>query len=378
MSDRAKLRTRALREISRRESLFLLPAGAMTAGWLIGCGGDESTPGGVSETPMAGAGTPTAGTPSAGAPADGSGTAGTPATATAGASAGASGGAAGATGGAGSSATAAGAGGSTITAGSMAAPAAGGGGSAMPGAGAGGSMMSMAGTGGNNQGTAGPNVPWATGGTKSMQGGYPDPFEMGMLGTACRIYPSQTLGPCYAMMAPMVREDISDAMPGLPLRLSFLVVRSGCMPVADAEVDIWHSGFDGVYSAYATGTICNPGTASTQGKMFGRGIQKTNAMGRVDFSTIFPGWYRGRTIHIHFTVRVGGRATVTSQLYFEDSLANEIMAQGEYKARGQRDTTNMDDSTFRSGGAMPDQIVMMSAKRPDGVLHAWKVLSIGS
>jgi protocatechuate 3,4-dioxygenase beta subunit len=176
---------------------------------------------------------------------------------------------------------------------------------------------------------------------------------------------------------PMMRQDISDGMPGLPVRLSLLVVRGGCMPVADADVDIWHSGFDGVYSDYATHTICNPGTMSTQGKMFGRGVQRTNAMGRVDFNTIFPGWYRGRTIHIHFTVNVGGRATVTSQLYFEDALADEIVTQGDYSARGQRDTKNSADGVFRSGGATPEQIVMLTAKRPDGVLHAWKVLSIG-
>jgi hypothetical protein len=64
---------------------------------------------------------------------------------------------------------------------------------------------------------------WAGGGTKSMQGGYPDPF-MGSLGTACALFPAQTLGPCYAQM-PMTREDISEGMTGLPMRLSFLVVR---------------------------------------------------------------------------------------------------------------------------------------------------------
>lgn len=217
---------------------------------------------------------------------------------------------------------------------------------------------------------------WATGGTQSMQGNYPDPFAMGMAGAACMVFPSQTLGPCYAQM-PMMREDISDGMSGLPMRLSFLVVQgSACTPVPDAIVDIWHSGFDGIYSAYATGTICNPGSMNVQSQMFGRGIQMTNAMGRADFNTIFPGWYTGRTIHIHFTVRVGGRETKTSQLYFEDSLSDEILAQGEYAPRGRRDTTNANDGLFRSGGASSDAVVFSTAKRPDGVLHAWKVLTI--
>ena len=225
-------------------------------------------------------------------------------------------------------------------------------------------------------GVAGSGVTWAMGGTKSMTGGYPDPFTNGPTGTPCVLYPAQTLGPCYAAM-PATREDISDGVTGLPVRLSFLVVRSdGCTPVPDASVDIWHSGFDGIYSAFATGTVCNPSTMNVRSEMFCRGVQITNDQGRADFSTIFPGWYRGRTIHIHFTVSVNGRATITSQLYFEDALTDEILAQGEYAARGRRDTTNAGDSTFRSGGARPEQVLFTTAKRPDGVLHAWKALSI--
>jgi protocatechuate 3,4-dioxygenase beta subunit len=109
---------------------------------------------------------------------------------------------------------------------------------------------------------------------------------------------------------------------------------------------------------------------------FCRGYGTTNAEGRVDFSTIFPGWYSGRAVHIHFTIRIGGSAEVTSQLYFDDDLVTEIQAQGEYAARGMRSTINSADLTFRSGGASPEEVLMSTAKRPDGVLHAWKVLAI--
>jgi protocatechuate 3,4-dioxygenase beta subunit len=220
------------------------------------------------------------------------------------------------------------------------------------------------------------DVPWASGGTKSMQGNYPDPFTTGSMGAMCTLYPSQTLGPCYAQM-PATREDISDGVTGLPVRLSLLVVRSdGCTPIPNAIVDVWHSGFNGVYSAYATGTICTPGSENVLSQRYCRGLQVTDASGKANFSTIFPGWYTGRTIHIHFTVRLNGRDAVTSQLYFEDPLSDEILAQGEYAARGRRDTTNQNDSLFRSGGATPAQVVFSTAKRHDGVLHAWKVLSI--
>lgn len=242
-------------------------------------------------------------------------------------------------------------------------------------AGSGGSVaMVQAGAGGA---VATGNVMWASGGTKAMQGNYPDPFSAGMMGKACTLYPSQTIGPCYAD-GPMMRQDISDGLTGLPMRLSFLLVgKDGCAPISNATIDIWHSGSQGIYSAYATGTTCNPGMDDVKSKMFCRGVQTTNESGRVDFSSVFPGWYRGRTIHVHFTVRLNGKEAVTSQLYFDDALVDEILAQGEYKARGKRDTNNTKDGIFKSGGATADQVVMSTAKRADGVLHAWKVLAIG-
>jgi hypothetical protein len=42
-----------------------------------------------------------------------------------------------------------------------------------------------------------------------------------------------------------------------------------------------------------------------------------------------------------------------------------------------RDTTNTRDGIFSSGNATPAQVILEHAKRPDGILHAWKVLSIG-
>jgi protocatechuate 3,4-dioxygenase beta subunit len=221
------------------------------------------------------------------------------------------------------------------------------------------------------------DVPWATGGTKMVQdSNYPDPFGSDM--SMCTLYPEQTLGPCYAQ-GPMVRKDISDMLDGLPTRLSLLIVDRDCKPVPNANVDIWHAGSDGNYSAFAMtgmGMICNPTAMSTEGQMFGRGVQMSDEVGRVQFDTVFPGWYRGRTLHIHFTVRIGGQE-YTSQLYFEDELVDEILGQGYYEPRGMRDTNNMSDFIFTSGGATPDQVVMETAKRVDGSLHAWKVLALG-
>jgi protocatechuate 3,4-dioxygenase beta subunit len=271
-------------------------------------------------------------------------------------------GAAGAPGAAGSQASAAGASGAAMSGTGGAGGAAATAGAAAPTAGSGVTMMIPMG--------------WASGGTKSMKGGYPDPFATAPMGAMCVLYPSQTLGPCYSAM-PMMREDISSGTLGLPVRLSFLVVKNGCTPIPNATVDIWHSGYNGIYSAYATNTTCNPTTMDVKSENFCRGVQATDAMGRANFNTVFPGWYSGRAVHIHFTVRVNGTEEVTSQLYFEDDLVTEIQAQGEYKVRGMRSTLNAGDAIFRSGGAKPDQVIMETAKRADGVLHAWKVLSIG-
>jgi protocatechuate 3,4-dioxygenase beta subunit len=362
------------RSISRRDTLkvVLVPAGAaLTSHWLIGCSGDNKALGPQAAATAAGtsataplsqtsAGSPAA-SDAAGAPASASpANAGTRANAAIGGN---------------SSQPASGTGGNTSLAGAPA------GGSSSAGSSATGGAGGSSGAGGTlgaaGSGIAGPAVMWATGGTKSMHGNYPDPFTSGNPGTACKLYPTQTLGPCYAQM-PMMRSDISDGLGGLPMRLSFLLVKSnGCTPVPGATVDIWHSGSQGIYSAYATGTICNPGMMDVKALTFCRGVQTTDENGRCDFNTVFPGWYTRRTIHIHFTVRINGRESVTSQVYFEDALTDEILAQGDYKARGMRDTTNATDNTFKTGGATPDQILFSTAKRTDGALHAWKVLAIG-
>jgi protocatechuate 3,4-dioxygenase beta subunit len=353
------------RRISRRESLkvCLVPAGAIAGGWLIGCSKDGNAMNGQ----LAGASTAA---PSAGTTPGAAGNTSAVATTAAGSSATAAAGTTASTAAGSGAATRAGAGGSAPAtnggAGAGAGSSAANGGMGAP---AGGAAAPAAGSGSMAMG-------WASGGTKAMAGNYPDPFATAPTGAVCNLYPSQTLGPCYSAM-PGTRQDISDGMAGLPLRVSLLVVRKGCMPVANATVDIWHSGSDGIYSAYAMGSICNPGTMDVTKDMFCRGIQLTDEMGRVNFSTVFPGWYSGRAVHIHFTIRINGTEQVTSQLYFEDDLTTEIQAQGVYAARGMRSTTNTQDFTFSSGGATPEQVVFSTEKRADGALHAWKVLSIG-
>ena len=81
-----------------------------------------------------------------------------------------------------------------------------------------------------------------------------------------------------------------------------------------------------------------------------RGIQKTNAKGRARFRTVYPGWYRGRTVHIHVKVHVAGNVVHTGQLYFPDSLTDRVFRRRPYSRRPNRTTRNVDDFVFANGG----------------------------
>ena len=69
------------------------------------------------------------------------------------------------------------------------------------------------------------------------------------------------------------------------------------------------------------------------------------------FNTVYPGWYQGRTVHIHVLVHVGGNAVHTGQLFFDDALTDTVFARKPYSARGQRDQRNSDDSIYANGGS---------------------------
>jgi hypothetical protein len=155
----------------------------------------------------------------------------------------------------------------------------------------------------------------------------------------CVLTPELTEGPYYVPNE-KVRRDITDGKPGLPLLLKTTVVSaSTCKPLKRAAVDVWHCDASGVYSA-----------VEGEGGSFMRGIQYTDGSGLAVFTTIYPGWYRGRTVHIHVKVHVRGSVVHTGQLFFPDALTAKVYEQAPYSSRGGPDTTNADDSIFRNGG----------------------------
>lgn len=139
----------------------------------------------------------------------------------------------------------------------------------------------------------------------------------------CAITPELTEGPYYFDPA-LVRKDITEGKPGLAMDLKLQVVDENCQPLENARVDIWHCDASGVYSGYVNRT--DTGALSTQGETFLRGTQSTGSDGIAQFDTIYPGWYRGRTTHIHFKVFLSETSTMTGQIFFEDRLSDQVYA----------------------------------------------------
>ncbi|WP_426748759.1 protocatechuate 3,4-dioxygenase [Myxococcus faecalis] len=215
---------------------------------------------------------------------------------------------------------------------------------------------------------------WATGGTAAMSGTYADPFT-DESGTPCALTCAATLGPCYAQT--LVRKDISEGHDGLPVRLAFRILDDQCRPIQGASVDIWHAAPEGLYSGEDASTFCTSDDPSATSARWFRGVQVTDADGRCDFDTCFPGWYSSRTVHIHFTVRLGEAEYVTSQLFFDDALNDDIINhQPLYDTRGPRDTTNANDNVVSAESV--NDYLFQTARQDDGALLAWKTLIIRS
>jgi protocatechuate 3,4-dioxygenase beta subunit len=175
----------------------------------------------------------------------------------------------------------------------------------------------------------------------------------------CVVRPAQTEGPYFVdekLNRADIRSDPSDGSvkPGTPLELTFVVSQLGkgtCTPVAGAVVDVWHCDAEGVYS-----DVSDP-SFNTRGKKFLRGYQVTDAAGRAKFTTVYPGWYQGRAVHIHFTVRTNPAAAAahqfTSQIYFDDAVNEKVLSKPPYTSKGPPDLRmkNERDGIFRSGGS---------------------------
>jgi protocatechuate 3,4-dioxygenase beta subunit len=179
------------------------------------------------------------------------------------------------------------------------------------------------------------------GGWKAATSDGAGPAAVASGAVSCVLAPEQTEGPYY-IANEKLRRNITDGRPGTPLQLrAFVVDASTCKAIRNATVDIWHADAGGVYSGFGEGAAS---------RTFMRGIQRTNAKGLALFRTVYPGWYQGRTVHIHVKVHLGGNVVHTGQLYFPDSVTDTVYRKAPYNRRPNRSTRNAADAIYRNGG----------------------------
>jgi protocatechuate 3,4-dioxygenase beta subunit len=186
---------------------------------------------------------------------------------------------------------------------------------------------------------------------------------------SCVVRPEQTEGPYFVdekLNRADIRVDPTDGSvrPGVPLRLQFNVSRisgGNCAALSGAIVDVWHCDASGVYSDARDSQF------DTRGKKFLRGYQVTDAKGIAHFDTIYPGWYEGRAVHIHFKIRADSASSrareFTSQLYFDEAVTDRVHREPPYSQRGRRTTMNEKDFAYRRGGK---QLIPPLTKDPQG------------
>jgi protocatechuate 3,4-dioxygenase beta subunit len=201
----------------------------------------------------------------------------------------------------------------------------------------------------------------------------------------CSLAKEQTQGP-YWFDVDSIRSDVTEDRPGTELALALRVVdASNCDAdgkpgvVSNAVVEIWHCDAGGSYSGFESGASGpgggggpgagggpggdSGGTTSsgsysegvqeatpTDDETYLRGAQVTGKDGIVRFTTIYPGWYSGRTVHIHLKVHVDKQNVLTTQLYFDEALNTAVFETEPYNSRTNRDTFNDGDSIYDASG----------------------------
>jgi protocatechuate 3,4-dioxygenase beta subunit len=187
-------------------------------------------------------------------------------------------------------------------------------------------------------------------------------------GASCVVTAALTEGPFFVdekLNRSDIRTDPGSGVvsAGIPLALTFnasRVANNACTPLTGAYLDVWHCDSTGTYS-----------DVSGSSRKFLRGYQVTDANGVAAFTTIYPGWYSGRAVHIHFKLRLyaGSSKTYefTSQFFFDDTLTDSVYARNSYSSRGSRNTRNASDGIYNSLSANDKMgLTLQTSKTADG------------
>jgi protocatechuate 3,4-dioxygenase beta subunit len=224
---------------------------------------------------------------------------------------------------------------------------------------------------------------WLIGGTALMTAAYPDDSIFDNGGNCeINLMTATTKGPCYFQDS--TGEDISEGFTGLPMQLCLRLIDSNCNPLADHTIEVWHCDANGVYSgdtsesedaANFSSGFCTGGDEGALRSSWYRGQLVTDVNGRVNFKSCFPGWYPGRTIHIHFAVSDANQTSrVVSQFCFPNELAAQVYTtHPTYSPRGDQDTPLERDGVFPTN---TDVFMMSIRQNEDGSLLAYHTIQV--
>lgn len=237
--------------------------------------------------------------------------------------------------------------------------------------------------------TVSDSVAWASGDTDLITVDFPDDALFDTAST-CNLSLDNvtTEGPCY--LGVTTGQDISEGKTGLPMQLCLQLVDDACNPLEGYLIEVWHCDREGVYSGDESqsddtstfaGNFCTGGDSAASNSVWFRGELVTDSNGRVNFKSCFPGWYSGRTIHIHYRVRLtnGGSDYLVSQFCFDDDFAEEICTTHDrYASRGVQNTplSGGSDTVFPATGY--GEYMLNIAQNSDGTLLAYKKIMISA
>lgn len=178
---------------------------------------------------------------------------------------------------------------------------------------------------------------------------------------ACALTPLAEEGPYYGD-APIERANIAEDRSGLALDLVVRFVEANkCLALPDLRVDIWHADASGCYSGFQGQG--DDRDVSTADRTFLRGTQHTDSHGQVRFKTVYPGWYAGRTPHIHIKAFTDEKRPLNGQVYFPEDVSEIVFAkvQPYNNRRHRRDTHNRDDRILSASGGGRESVCAVAA-----------------
>ena len=182
----------------------------------------------------------------------------------------------------------------------------------------------------------------------------------------CVLTPAQVEGPFYLALKGS-RTQMAVDQDGIPLEINLSVVDQTCQPIEGARVEVWHADARGIYSGFSEQVV------DTTSQDFLRGDMISDVRGQVYFRSIYPGWYPGRAVHVHFKVSVHNAVRITSQFYFPDQISRAVYQHPIYRPRGAQDTSLDRDQFLQSVDQIQSNLIASVTPERSGYLAQMRI-----